>query len=97
MRGTNHSDEAGFSDEDKVLTMPIMLVVSTEDYATRADMQLMHIKELLKDCRVETLDCGHWIPLEKRNELTSFLKSFANGSSGSAGPIRSGEARLGLL
>ena len=97
MRGTNHTDEAGFSDEDKVLTMPTMLVVSTKDYAARADMQLMQSKKLLKDCRVETLDCGHWIPLEKRTEVTSFLKSFASDIRGSAGPNRSEEPRLGLL
>ena len=82
MRGTNHTDEAGFSDEDKVLETPTMVVVSTKDYATRADMQLSSAKKFLKNCRVETLDCGHWIPLEKRDELTSFLKSFASGTSG---------------
>ena len=78
MRGTNNADEAGYSDEDKILTMPTMVVVSTKDYVTRADMQLKSTKEFLKDCRVETLDCGHWIPLEARDELNSFLKSFAN-------------------
>ena len=78
MRGVNEADEMGFSHENKILTLPTMLVVSKKDYATRADMQLKHAKEWVKDLRVETLDCGHWIALEKRNELSGFLKSFAS-------------------
>ena len=65
-------------DKDKVLTLPTMLVVSEEDCATRADMYLMRAKELTKNLRVETLDCGHWIPLERRDELAGLLKSFTN-------------------
>lgn len=41
-------------------------------------MQLMRAKELVKNLSVETLDCGHWIPLESRDELAGLLKSFAN-------------------
>ncbi len=78
MRGINEADEAGYPQGDKVLTLPTMLVVSRQDYATRADMQLKRAQEWVKNLRVETLDGGHWIPLEKRDELTGLLKGFAD-------------------
>lgn len=53
-----------------------MLVVSTQDFATRADMQLVRAREWMRGCRVETVDCGHWIPLERPRELTALLVGF---------------------
>jgi len=78
MRGINKADEAGFPEEDKVLTLPTRLVVSEKDYATRADVQGMRAKEWLKNPRVETRVCGHWIQLEKRDELFRLLESFVS-------------------
>ncbi len=78
MRGINHADEADIPNEKKVLTLPNMLVVGTKDYATRADVQEQRHREWTKKTRVEILDCGHWIPLEKREELYYLLTSFAD-------------------
>ena len=79
MRGINHSDEADISHEKKFLTLPNMLVVSTKDYATRADMQEQRHREWAKNSQIEVLDCEHWIQLEKREELNRLLTSFARG------------------
>ena len=79
MQGINHADEASLPEEKKFLTLPNMLVVSTKDYATRADMQEQSHRQWTKQTRVELLDCGHWIQLEKRDELFGLLESFANG------------------
>lgn len=78
MRGVNHADEADIAHEKKFLSLPNMLVASTKDYATRADMQEQRHKEWTKETRVEILDCGHWIQLEKREDLFHLLTSFAD-------------------
>ncbi len=78
MRGINHADEADVPHEKKFLTLPNMLVVSTKDYATRADMQEQRQKEWTKKSKVEVVDCGHWIQLEKRAQLYELLTSFAD-------------------
>lgn len=77
MKGVNEVDEAKFTPEQKHLTLPNLLVVSTKDYATRAEAQVMRSKEWVKNFEVETLDCGHWIPLERRDELSALLEKFA--------------------
>lgn len=78
MRGINYADEADIPQEKKFLALPNMLVASTKDYATRADMQEQRQREWTKNTRVEVLDCGHWIQLEKKEEFYHLLTSFAN-------------------
>lgn len=82
MRGINHADEADIPHQKKFLTLPNMLVVSTKDYATRADMQEQRHREWTEQTKVEVLDCGHWIQLEKREELVGLLSSFADELAG---------------
>ena len=82
MRGINHADEAHSPHEKKLLTLPNMLVVSTKDYATRAEMQEQRHREWTKQTKVEVLDCGHWIQLEKRDELVGLLLGFADELAG---------------
>lgn len=84
LRGTDLSDEAHFTHEEKYLTLPNMLVVSTQDFATRADVQSGSAKEWMRGCRVERVDCGHWIPLEKPSELTALLVKFVEESTAGA-------------
>ena len=45
MRGINHADEADVSHEKRILTFSNLLVESTKDYATRADLQEQRRKE----------------------------------------------------
>lgn len=77
MRGINDVDEAGMSDTARSCSVPVMLVVSDEDYVTRADMQIAKSKEWVADLRVETFDCGHWIQLERPAALLRVLESFS--------------------
>ncbi|KAI9690116.1 MAG: hypothetical protein M1822_009077 [Bathelium mastoideum] len=82
MQGINNADEANFTDEEKLLTLPNLLIVSTQDYATRADMQEQSHRKWAKKPKVEVLECGHWIQMEKREELYQLLVSFAHGLAG---------------
>lgn len=77
MRGVNIADEKDIPYERKFCDLPALLVVAERDYATRADMQVPRSREWCRELRVETLDCGHWIQLEKADELTALLEGFA--------------------
>lgn len=78
MRGVNNADEAGIPDEDRDCHLPTLLVVSEKDYVTRADMNIATTKEHTPDLRVKNFaDCGHWIQLERPDELHQLLEEFA--------------------
>ncbi|KAL9121424.1 MAG: hypothetical protein Q9187_002016 [Circinaria calcarea] len=77
MRGVNTADEDAVPTEKRSCPLPTMLVVSELDYATRADMQIMKSTEWCPQLQVELLDCGHWIQLERPNELMRLLERFA--------------------
>jgi len=78
LRGNDEADEAVIENADKYLTLPNLLIVSTQDYATRPELQEMRSKEWVKKLRVVTLDGGHWIPLERKDELFPLLQEFAS-------------------
>ncbi|KAK0630335.1 putative epoxide hydrolase [Bombardia bombarda] len=77
MAGINLPDEAGMSEEERRCNVPTLLVVSEYDYITRADMQSANTIKWTPDLRVEKLECGHWIQLEKPDELQRLFERFA--------------------
>ncbi|RYP40478.1 hypothetical protein DL768_010624 [Monosporascus sp. mg162] len=78
MRGVNLPDEANIAEEDRFCKVPALLVVSDLDFVTRADMQSQQTLKWAKQLRIETMrNCGHWIPLERPNELQELLQGFA--------------------
>lgn len=78
MKGISQEDEVNIPYENKFLTLPNMLICSTNDYAARAELQEQRHRKWTKKTRVEILDCGHWIQLEKREDLFRLLISFAD-------------------
>ncbi|KAH6643359.1 putative epoxide hydrolase [Truncatella angustata] len=78
MRGINLPDEAEIPEEDRYCKVPTLLVVSHQDYVTRADMQSENSKKWVKDLRIEILDCGHWIQLENPAKLQELFEGFAS-------------------
>ncbi|KAK3945113.1 Alpha/Beta hydrolase protein [Diplogelasinospora grovesii] len=79
MRGVNLPDEAGIAEEDRFCKVPTLLVVSDLDYVTRADMQSQNTLKWAKQLRIETIqNCGHWIQLERPNELHELILGFAS-------------------
>lgn len=81
MRGVNLQDETEVSEEDRFNRVPTLLVVSDLDYVTRADMQSQNTAKWMAGdnlLRIETMrNCGHWIQLERPNELHRLLQGFA--------------------
>ena len=78
MRGVNDADEAALSQEGGFCKVPTLLIVSDEDYVIRAEAQVMKCKEWCPDLRIESLlGCGHWIQLERPEELQRLLEGFS--------------------
>jgi soluble epoxide hydrolase / lipid-phosphate phosphatase len=78
MRGVNLPDEAEVAQEDMHCSVPTLLVVSDQDFVTRADMQSQQTRRWAAQLRTETLrGCGHWIQLERPDELQALLEGFA--------------------
>lgn len=76
IRGVNLADEAEIADGR--CQLPTLLVVSEKDHVARADMGIAGTKELVADLRVKNFkECGHWIHLERPNEINDALKEFA--------------------
>jgi soluble epoxide hydrolase/lipid-phosphate phosphatase len=79
MRGVNLPDETGIAEEDKFCKVPTLLVVSDLDYVTRDDMQSQNTLKWVKQLRIETVrNCGHWIQLERPDELHELILGFAS-------------------
>lgn len=77
MRGVNDADEAAVSQEDKFCKVPTLLIVSDEDYVVRAEVSIMNCKEWCPNLRSESLTgCGHWIQLERPEEVHRLLENF---------------------
>ncbi|KAI0465542.1 Alpha/Beta hydrolase protein [Xylaria cf. heliscus] len=78
MRGVNDEDEAHIPDTDKRCNLPVLLVVSEEDYVTRADMQIPTTRKWVSNLIIKNFPrCGHWIQLERPDELKRLLVDFA--------------------
>ncbi|KAL4895459.1 putative epoxide hydrolase [Aspergillus ambiguus] len=77
MRGVNAEDEAAVSEEDKICRSPLLLIGAEKDYVCLADMQEQSARPFATDLRVERLDTGHWVQLEKPDEVNALLIKFA--------------------
>jgi pimeloyl-ACP methyl ester carboxylesterase len=74
------ADEEGIADEGLFCDVPTLLVVSDRDYVTRADMQREQTLKWANRRRIETIrDCGHWIQLERPDDLQALLEEFVEG------------------
>ncbi|RAL64014.1 hypothetical protein DID88_003202 [Monilinia fructigena] len=73
-------DDAKIPKEHIVQSAPTLVIVSDEDYVTRADVAYLEAPKLLRNFEIKKFEgCGHWIPLEKRDELSEALIKFADG------------------
>ncbi|EJP66152.1 epoxide hydrolase, putative [Beauveria bassiana ARSEF 2860] len=77
MRGVNIPDESVLPDEARYCGVPTLFVAASQDFVTRADAQGANTRKWARDLRVKELDCGHWVQLEKPEELHSSLVEFA--------------------
>ena len=78
MRGIDIPYHATLSEDSKHVELPTLLVVSDQDYVTRADIQTEQTSKWIKRLEIVELSCGHWVQLELPNKLNDLLETFAN-------------------
>ncbi|KAL8702612.1 MAG: hypothetical protein Q9201_004218 [Fulgogasparrea decipioides] len=78
----NATDEKDLPPERHQIHSPTLLVTSAKDYVGVPAMQEERMRPFAKDLEVQNLDCGHWVQLEKANEVNEILKKFFDKHQG---------------
>lgn len=77
MRGTQADDEAGLTDEDRTLRVPVLAIGGSEDTVTRADqIQAQFGQWAVAGYTERTVKAGHWMMYEDREGVSSALLEF---------------------
>lgn len=76
MANLNTEDEAGIPPERFHIQQPTLLITCSQDPLAIAAMQEGAMRPFVKNLQVETVDTGHWLQLEKADEVNGFLKAF---------------------
>lgn len=76
MAHLNDDDEAAVPEERKFIEQPTLLVTCSKDVIALPAMMEGMTRKWAKDLRVENLDTGHWVYLEKPDEVNTILKRF---------------------
>jgi len=58
------------------IKQPVLLVTAQQDRICLPVIQEAITKPYAEDLRIESLDCAHWVQLEKPEETNELLKSF---------------------
>ncbi|KAF7547084.1 hypothetical protein G7046_g9121 [Stylonectria norvegica] len=78
LRGVNAKDEATVTDTQRMLKVPVLGVGGTLDLVAQADWVSAQIEPYAKKgYTYKALESGHWVMLEKSEELNTILKEFA--------------------
>ncbi|KAK8093562.1 hypothetical protein PG997_000247 [Apiospora hydei] len=81
-RNLSVGDEAGF--EGARLAMPALLVVPEEPASSR-EMHVQMQRAWAPGLKVVTVDSGHWVHLERRDETAAAVEAFVRGCRSEAG------------
>lgn len=78
MRGINAPDEAGITETNRTLRVLVLVVAAAKDQLFSPE-SLRAATETWASAGFEQriVDAGHWVPLEKREELSEILVEFA--------------------
>jgi pimeloyl-ACP methyl ester carboxylesterase len=80
MRGASAADEAALTDEDRRLKVPVLAVGAKRDMISPPEVQKASFEGWVeREGGVEqvVVDAGHWVALEKGEELARVLVEFA--------------------
>lgn len=77
LRGVQAADEVDLTDEDRTLRVPVLTIGGTQDLVTRADQIRAQTEPWARAGYTEkTVDAGHWMMYEAREEVSSILLDF---------------------
>ncbi|KUJ06698.1 putative epoxide hydrolase 2 [Mollisia scopiformis] len=82
IRGLHAGEDALIPEDNKFVNVPALVILSDNDYVTRAEVAMQLSPARLKNYTIKKLEgCGHWIQLEKRDEFSQMLVDFAEGQA----------------
>ncbi|KAL8869462.1 MAG: hypothetical protein Q9174_004256 [Haloplaca sp. 1 TL-2023] len=81
----NAKDEASVPEERQHVHKPSLLVLCEKDYIAVPKLMEESMRPFAKDMEVKKVDSGHWLQLEKADEVNEILKDFLEKQHGSNG------------
>ena len=85
MRHFNDADEASIPAERSLIEQPTLLVTCSKDPVGAPEMAEAGTRPLVKNLQVKQIDTGHWLQLEKPDEVNQILKTFFEGLKAAEG------------
>ena len=80
LRGVQAADEAGLTDADRTLRVPVLAIGATQDFVATPDRVATTIEHYAAaGYRVEMVDAGHWMMLEQKENVSRILLEFVSG------------------
>ncbi|EKJ76947.1 hypothetical protein FPSE_02822 [Fusarium pseudograminearum CS3096] len=77
LRGVNVEDEAGLTDEDRTLRVPVLTIGGTQDTIARPEYQRMNTEPFAAAGYTDkAVDAGHWMMYEDREGVKKALLEF---------------------
>ncbi len=76
MANVNVHDEATLAAEQSHIKQPTLLITAANDYIAIPSMQEQGMRPYVKNLKVESVDTGHWLQLEKPDEVNQTLERF---------------------
>ncbi|KAI2939809.1 hypothetical protein CBS147343_7127 [Aspergillus niger] len=77
IRGINTEDEAGIAEGEGKLTVKYLYIAAKQDYVCRMEVGSHVTEKNTTDSRIEVVDAGHWVQLEKPDVVNELLVKFA--------------------
>lgn len=80
MSGLNLLDETSASPPlEPKLHMPVLYVESSHDPISGGERAIQGMQALIPDLTVKKVASGHWVQLEKADEINTILEEFVKG------------------
>lgn len=76
MADLNDEDESSVAPERWHIQQPTLLITCSLDPIANASMQEQGMRPFVRNLKVEKMESGHWVQLEKREEVNQTLKVF---------------------
>ncbi|KAI0550750.1 alpha/beta-hydrolase [Xylaria curta] len=85
LRGVQVAGEASLTDEDRKLKVPVLGIAGADDGVTLPDVLIGGTEPwAVAGFEVRTVQAGHWVMLEKPDEISQILIDFANPAGAGA-------------
>ncbi|KAL8793176.1 MAG: hypothetical protein Q9195_004206 [Heterodermia aff. obscurata] len=81
----NNEDEASIPEEKSLIGQPTLLVTCSKDPVGVAGIAEARTRPFVKNLQVKQVDTGHWLQLEKPDEVNQILKDFFEGLKAAKG------------